>query len=66
MATALPVETSRPDGLTENLNEPSLCECDRGVQYEHRCCGALSEGRCCMDPEWVMRECDQCGGVGIR
>jgi hypothetical protein len=66
MATALPVETSRPDGFTEQ-HEPAVCECDRGVQYEHRCCGKLTQGgRCCMEPEWVMRECDQCGGVGIR
>jgi hypothetical protein len=60
MAISVPV--TRPV-VTGNPIEQASCECDRGVLYEHRCCGELTkDGSCCMNPEWAVRECDRCGG----
>jgi len=62
MAITYPfIETGIAPALAQS--ELGACECDRGVQYEHRCCGQVGQdGRCCLNPEWVMRECDLCGG----
>jgi hypothetical protein len=66
MAIALPIETSRGGNAATDSESAATCQCDHGVLYEHQCCGRLAEGRCCMDPEWVVRECDLCGGDGAQ
>lgn len=49
----------------------ATCDCDDGYLYEHRCCGQMiaqpsGVSRCCLTPETITRECDGCGGTGVR
>jgi hypothetical protein len=52
------------------LNPPPAiatpCGCDRGLDFDYRCCGHLIAGRCCLDPTTEPCECLSCGGTGFR
>lgn len=77
MATTASVSTAgavpRPyiPARARTADPVTLCDCESGYRYEHRCCGNLvgragGGVRCCMDPELVARECDGCGATGYR
>lgn len=64
--------TTAPPTADRSIDTPvRACHCDQGIDFTPECCGQLvsqrqGPPRCCMNNEWVARECLTCGGTGYR